>query len=243
VRPWRYQSWISPRDPGFEAKASVIPGLYQGHWRGKPLQPGDRILSFDARPSIRARGRVRVTLPAAPGRPVRVEPEYVRHGALAVLAGLDVHTGRVFASTPRTTGIVPFMDLVGQVMARPEYQNAPRVLVVVDNGPDHRGKAATGRLRKAHPNAVMVRTTVHAPWLNQAEIFFSVIQQKVVSPNDFPSLDKLSETLLSFIDRYNRTAEPFSWKYTADDLRDLLHRLSKHERQDTVPQPGFAAAA
>lgn len=243
VKPWQYQSWIFPRDPDFEAKAKVVLDLYQGIYDGEPLGPYDRILSFDAKPSIQARGRIHATLPAAPGRPARVEHEYVRHGALALLAGLDVHTGEVFASTPKTTGIVPFMDLVGQVMQRPEYKNAPRVFVIVDNGSDHRGKAAIARLRNAHPNAVMVHTPVHASWLNQIEIFFSVIQKKVVSPNDFPSLEKLSETLLAFIDRYNCTAEPFNWKYTADDLKDLLHRIREHEKQDTRRQTHLAEAA
>jgi transposase len=243
VKPWQYQSWIFPRDPDFEAKARVILDLYQGFYQGEPLGPGDRILSFDAKPSIQARGRVHATLPAAPGRPARVEHEYVRHGALALLAGLDVHTGQVFASTPQTTGIVPFMDLAGQVMGRPEYKNAPRVFVIVDNGSDHRGQAAADRLRKAHPNAVMIHTPVHASWLNQIEIFFSVIQKKVVSPNDFPSLEKLSETLLAFVDRYNRTAEPFSWKYTADDLKDLLRRIREHETQDTRRQTDLTEAA
>jgi transposase len=243
VRPWRYQSWIFPRDADFEAKATVILDLYQGFYQGEPLGEGDRVLSFDAKPSIQARGRIRATLPAAPGRPVRVEHEYERHGALALLAGLDVRTGKVFASTPGTTGIVPFMGLVGQVMAMPEYKNAPRVFIVVDNGSDHRGKKAADRLRKAHPNAVMIHTPVHASWLNQVEIFFSVIQKKVVSPNDFPSLEALSETLLAFIARYNQTARPFSWKYTARDLADLIRRISEHEKQDTAQQTGLAMAA
>ena len=77
------------------------------------------------------------------------------------------------------------------------------MFVVVDNGSDHRGKKAAGRLGKAHPNTVMIHTPVHASWLNQVEIFFSVIQKKVVSPNDSPSLGKLSETLLAFTGRYN----------------------------------------
>ena len=164
VRPWQYQSWIYPRDPGFAAKATVILDLYQGVYQGEPLGPEDRILSFDAKPSIQARGRIHQTLPAAPGKPARVEHEYVRHGALALLAGLDVQTGKVFASTPKTTGIVPFMDLAGQVMARPGYKNASRVFVIVDNGSDHRGQAAIERLRKAHPNAIMIHTPVHASW-------------------------------------------------------------------------------
>jgi transposase len=99
VKPWQYQSWISPRDPDFAAKAAVILDLYRGYYQGQPLQAGDRILSVDAKPSIQARGRCRPTIPAARGTPVRVEHEYVRHGALALLAALDVHTGKVFATT------------------------------------------------------------------------------------------------------------------------------------------------
>jgi len=243
VKPWQYQSWIFPRAPDFAAKATVILDLYQGFYQGEPPGPGDRILSFDARPSIQARGRIHHTLPAAPGRAARVEHEYVRHGALALLAGLDVRTGQVFASTPQTTGIVPFMALAGQVMERPEYKDASRVFVIVDNGSDHRGQAAVRRLRKAHPNAIMIHTPVHASWLNQVEIFFSIIQKKVVSPNDFPSLEKLSETLLAFVDRYNQTAEPFHWKYTAADLKDLLRRISEHESHDTTRQTDLAEAA
>jgi transposase len=243
VRPWQYQSWIYPRDPDFAAKATVILDLYQGFYQGEPLGSGDRILSFDAKPSIQARGRIHPAMPAAPGRPARVEHEYVRHGALALLAGLDVRTGKVFASTPATTGIVPFMDLAGQVMARPEYRHAPRVFVIVDNGSDHRGQAAADRLRKAHPNAVMIHTPVHASWLNQIEIFFSVIQKKVVSPNDFASLDQLSSTLLAFVSRYNQTARPFNWKFTAADLADLLHRISEHEQAATTKQTDLATAA
>jgi len=174
---------------------------------------------------------------------VRVEHEYVRHGALALLAGLDVHTGKVFAATPKTTGIAPFMDLAGQVMARPEFRDAPRVFIIVDNGSDHRGQAAIDRLRTAHPNAIMIHTPVHASWLNQIEIFFSIIQKKVVSPNDFAGLDELSRTLLAFVDRYNRTAKPFNWKFTAADLTDLLHRISEHEQAAATRQTHLATAA
>ena len=197
VKPWQYQSWISPRDPDFEAKAAVILDLYQGFYQGMRLQPGDRILSVDAKPSIQARGRCRPTLPAARGRPARVEHEYIRHGALALLAALDVHTGKVFAATPEATGIAPFMDLIGQVMKRHEYKAAPRVFVIVDNGSDHRGQAATDRLRGAYPNTIMIHTPVHASWLNQVEIVFSVIQKKVLTPGDFPGLGTLSHALLA----------------------------------------------
>jgi hypothetical protein len=168
IKPWQYRSWIFPRDPDFAAKASVILDLYQGYYQGKRLRPGDRILSVDAKPSIQARARCHPASPPGPGQPVRVEHEYDRAGALALLAVLDVHTGTVPAAiTPPTTGIAQFMDVMGQVMAQEPYHNAPRVFVIVDNGSDHRGQAAIGRLAKAWPNAIMIHTPVHASWLNQ----------------------------------------------------------------------------
>ena len=81
-----------------------------------------------------------------------------------------MRTGKVFATTPATTGIAPFMDLMSQVMSLPEYKDAPRVFVIVDNGSDHRGQAAADRLRDAYPNAILIHTPVHASWLNQVEI-------------------------------------------------------------------------
>ena len=116
------------------------------------------------------------------------------------------------------------------------------MFVIVDNGSDPRGQAAIDRLAKAHPNAIMIHTPVHASWLNQIEIFFSIIQTKVVSPNDFAGLDQLSATLLAFVDRYNLTARPFNWKFTASDLDDLLRRISEHE-QPAQSQAALAEAA
>jgi transposase len=225
IKPWQYQSWIFPRDRDFTAKASVILDLYQGFYQGKPLGRGDRIVSVDAKPSIQARERCHPTAPPGAGRVMRVEHEYVRHGAVALLAGLDVRTGKVFAATPKTTGIAPFMALMHQIMSQEPYASADRVFVIVDNGSDHRGKTAVKRLHKAYPNCIMLHTPVHASWLNQVEIFFSIVQRKVVSPNDFAGTDQLSATLLAFTDRYNTTTAPFNWKYTAADLERQLARL------------------
>jgi hypothetical protein len=154
-----------------------------------------------------------------------------------------VRTGKVFASTPQATGIAPFMDLIGQVMSRPEYKDAPRVFVIVDNGSDHRGQAAASRLRDAYPNAIMIHTPVHASWLNQVEIVFSVIQKKVLTPNDFPGLGTLSHALLAFVHRYNRTARPFNWKFSADDLTALLRRISQREQSAGGQQAALSQAA
>jgi hypothetical protein len=165
-----------------------------------------------------------------------VEHEYRRAGALALLAALDVRTGKIFASCPQTTGIAPFMALMGQVMSQEPYASAPRVFVIVDNGSDHRGQAAVGRLAKAYPNAIMIHTPVHASWLNQIEIFFSIVQRKVISPNDFASTTQLAATLLAFTDRYNQTARPFNWKFNAADLDRLLKRISARQEPANPPQ-------
>jgi transposase len=235
VKPWRYQSWVFPRDPDFAARAAVILGL-QGYYQGQRLRPGDRVISVDAKPSIQARARCHATGPPGRGRPVRVEHEYGRAGALALLAALDVHTGKVFASCPPATGITPFMALMGQVMSHEPYASAPRVFVIVDNGSDHRGQAAARRLRDAWPNAIMIHTPVHASWLNQVEIFFSIVQKKVLRPNDFASTAQLAATLLAFIARYNHTARPFNWKFTAADLTGLLQRINARQEPANLSQ-------
>jgi hypothetical protein len=113
---------------------------------------------------------------------MRVEHEYDRGGALAYLAAWDVHRWRVFGRCETTTGIAPFGRLVQQVMSTEPYASANRVFWVVDNGSSHRGQAAIDRMRQAWPAARLVHTPVHASWLNQCEIYFSVVQRKVVTP-------------------------------------------------------------
>ena len=163
-------------------------------------------------------------------RGVRVNHDYRRVGALAYLAAYDVHRAKVFGRCETTTGIVPFTALVDQVMAQEPYASAARVFWIVDNGSSHRGQAATDRLAARYPNAVMVHTPKHASWLNQVEIYFSIIQRKVLSPNDFEDLDAVERRLLAFEERYNVTAAPFKWRYTTADLRQHLERLDHHDR-------------
>jgi hypothetical protein len=107
--------------------------------------------------------------------------------------------------------------------------SADRVFWIVDNGSSHRGHAAIDRLATQYPNAIMVHTPVHASWLNQIEIYFSIVQRKVVSPNDFTDLDTVIDRLSAFEARYNQTARPFKWKFTTTDLANLLDRLDQHQ--------------
>jgi hypothetical protein len=226
LRPWQHQSWIFPRDPAFQAKAERVLDLYAGHWEGQPLTAQDHVISADEKTSIQARIRLHPTLPPASKQPMRVEFEYERGGAVAYLAAWDVRRAKIFGRCETTTGIVPFGALVEQVMAQEPYRSAPRVFWIVDNGSSHRGAAAVARLEGAYPNLRLVHLPVHASWLNQVEIYFSILQRKVLTPNDFASLDEVQKRLLAFQNLYEEVAVPFAWKFTRDDLRKLMQKLN-----------------
>lgn len=227
IKPWRYRYWIFPRDPRFFEKASQILDLYAGVWDGQPLGPNDFVISSDEKTSIQARRRIHPSLPPEPGRVQRVEFEYQRGGALQYLAAWDVHRGLAMGRCEPKSGIAPFMRLVDDVMQQEPYRSADRVFWVVDNGSSHRGQTAADRLQAAWPNAVLVHTPVHASWLNQVEIYFSIVQRKVLTPNDFTSLDEVADRLLRFEDLINADPHPFSWNYTRAQLADFLTRLNQ----------------
>jgi transposase len=228
LKPWQHRSWIFITDPDFRPKAQRVLQLCARTWHGSPLGEDEYVISADEKTSIQARCRCHPTLAPGQARAMRVNHTYGRGGAVAYLAAYDVHHAKVFGRTEPRTGIDPFMNLVTQVMSREPYASAKRVFWIVDNGSSHRGKKAADRLTKAFPNTVMVHTPVHASWLNQVEIYFSVVQRKVVSPNDFTDLAQVEDRLRAFEDRYNATAQPFQWKFTTSDLDDLLARLDRH---------------
>ena len=229
IRPWNYRSWIFPRDPCFSEKAGRILDLYEGRWEGRRLGPGAFVVCADEKPSIQARARKHPTLPARPGGGQRVEHEYERMGALCYLAAWDVRRARIFDRCEAKDGIQPFDRLVEQFMTTDPYANAQRVFLVVDNGSAHRGKRSVDRLQGDWPNLVVVHTPIHASWLNQCEIYFSIVQRKALQPNDFANLDAVEHALLGFGRRYEQIAQPFEWKFTRRDLERVLNRLDGHE--------------
>ena len=238
LKPWQHQSWIFIRDPDFAVKAARVLDLYARTYQGIPLRQDEYVISSDEKTSIQARCRCHPTLSPGAARTMRVNHEYQRKGALAYLAAYDVHRARVFGHCAAKTGIAPFMTLVEQVMTQEPYASAKRVFWVVDNGSSHRGQAAIDRLAQRFPNAVMVHTPVHASWTNQIEIYFSIIQRKVLTPNDFTSLDQVENRLTAFEQRYNATARPFRWRFTPADLEDLMARIERHEQKEpNLQQP------
>lgn len=232
IRPWRHRSWLFPRDPAFTEKAGRVLDLYEGLWEGRPLGPQDFVISTDEKTSIQCRRRIHATQPPAPTESMRVEHEYERRGAWAYLAAWDVRRAKVFGRCERSTGIAPFRRLVAQVMRREPYRSAARVFWIMDNGSSHRGQRCAERLQRQWPNLVVVHTPIHASWLNQIEIYFSVIQRKVLTPNDFRSLKEVRDRLLRFQAHYEKAAQPFQWKFTRSDLEALMKRVQAREAQE-----------
>ncbi len=229
IKPWQYRSWIFPRDPDFAVKAGRVLDLYDRRWQGRPLGEDEYVISADEKSQLQALRRRHPDLPPAPRRVRRQEFEYRRGGTLAYLAAYDVHAGQVMGRCAPTTGIEPFTALVEQVMTTEPYASARRVFWVVDNGSSHNGARSVDRMRTAWPTAELVHLPVHASWLNQVEIFFSIVQRKVIKPQDFPDLEVLTARLLAFQDRYNATAEPFDWRFTRKSLNRHLAKIAAHE--------------
>ncbi len=228
IKPWRYKYRIFPRDPRFAEKAEPVLELYEGFWQGRPLGPKDYILSADEKTSIQARIRRHPTLPPKSGIPARIEHEYKRGGALQYLAAWDVRRGYVTGRCESKNGIKPFCRLVNQIMSQEPYSSGERIFLIVDNGSSHRGEASVRRLNRIDSRILLLHTPVHASWLNQIEIYFSIIQRKVLTPNDFADLEAVRYRLALYEELSNRSPKPFNWKFDRKKLAELLAKTEIH---------------
>lgn len=238
IKPWRRRSWIWSRDPLFFERAAPVLDLYLGIWKGRHLRADEYVLSADEKTSIQARIRIHPTQVVADGRGQRVEHEYVRGGAWTYLAALDVHRAKVFGRTEESNGIVPFGKLIDQVMRQEPYASARRVFWIVDQGSSHRPNTFPQRLKEQFRNAEAVSLPVHASWLNQVEIYFSILERKALTPNDFTGMKAVAQRIRGFEKLFMRTAKPFNWRFSRDDLRDLVARMPHvfHDRHDGGPK-------
>jgi hypothetical protein len=231
IRPWAWRSWIFPRDPRFAQKAGRVLDLYERRWEGQRLHPGDYVISADEKSQLQALlGRHDPVAPG-PGRPGLAEFEYQRHGTLAYLAALDVHDPRrgLFGRCEEKTGIQPFGRLVEQIMTTQPYASAQRVFLIVDNGSSHAGQRSIDRLQGAWPNLILVHLPVHASWLNQIEIYFSILQRKALTPRHFHDPDELARRIDAFQADWQAHAKPIDWRSTRRDLNNLLDRLNQRD--------------
>jgi hypothetical protein len=225
LKPWRYVSWMHPRDPNFVTKVKVILDLYQFIFEGKSLGHEEHVLCADEKTSIQARQRM-VTA-AAPGKPGHIESDYRRAGALQYLCAWDVRRGVPFGRIEPKTGIQPFMRLVDQIMAIDLYGKAKRVFLIVDNGSSHQGQKAAERLRSRYPNLVLIHTPVHASWVNQVEILFSILERKVLTPAVATSLAALADRILAFESTMRARPKPIDWQFTSKDFEKRMTELNQ----------------
>lgn len=225
IRPWYQQTWVFVRDHQFLPKASTVLDLYQGLWQGEPLTETDRIISADEK-TIQALFRPDREGPR-PGKMARYDYQYERKGTLNYLAALDVRSGQVISRISESNGIDPFMKLVNAVMEEKPYCSAQRVFFIVDNGCAHHPSTFPTRLVDGYKNAIAVHLPKHASWLNQIEIYFSILTRKFLKPNDFEDLEQLAWKLFSFEAIYNENATPFNWRFTKEDLKERFKQIDK----------------
>ncbi len=235
IRPWQHRSWIFPRDRHFAAKAARVLDLYARVWNGVALAEDEYVLSADEKSQLQALSRRHPELPPGPGRTRRVEFEYTRGGTLAYFGAYDVHRAHLFDTIAPKTGIVWFGQLVAKVMSSEPYASASRVFWIVDNGSSHNGARSIDRMRATWPTAELVHLPVHASWLNQIEIVFSILTRKALRPADFADLDALATRLTAFAPRFNATATPFDWRFGRAELADLCRRLDAHRPAGARP--------
>jgi hypothetical protein len=231
LRPWSRRSWIFPRDPQFAQKAGPVLDLYHRCWKGRPLRKKEFVLCADEKTQIPIRTRCHAIVPPAPGRAMRVEHEYRRHGVCAYLAAWDVHRARLFGQVVKKISIVAFDALVAHVMRQEPYRSARRVFWIVDGGTIHRGQRAIERLQGRFHNLTLVHLPKHASWINQIEIYFSILQRKALTPSDFSSQADVAARIIGFQDHYQHVAQPFEWKFTRRDLNRLMARWAASESE------------
>jgi transposase len=210
LKPWQTQSWMTSHDPEFWEKAADVCGLY--------LNPPENavVWSVDEKSGMQAKSRKNPTKPAAPGRPTRREFEYVRHGTAVLFAGLNVHDGAVAGWVTDSTRSENFVDFLADLV-----RQTPRQLelhCIVDNLSAHATPLVEKFLDK-HPQVFLHNTPTHASWLNQVELFFSILQRRLLRYGEFDSVDDLADRVIAFINDYNRKAKPFRWTYEGRPLK------------------------
>jgi transposase len=219
LKPWRQHLWLSPKVPRDEAFATAVREIADLYTR--PLRADEVVLCVDEKTSLQPRPRKSPTLAAQPERPVRVEHEYGRCGALNLFAAFDTRTGKVYGMTAERKRQAEFIAFLER-LDREVPATVKTIHVVLDNLRMHKGKQVLAWLAK-HPRFVFHHPPVHCSWMNQVEQWFSILTRKRLRHPDFADLGALADAIAAFIALWNTTAHPFRW--TATSFDKVLHKV------------------
>lgn len=209
LKPHRCRYWLNSKDPAFQEKMDRIVALYIN----KPRY--GRVICLDEKTCIPARERIGPDGPSKPGRVRRMEFEYKRHGTAHLIAAFEVHTGRVFAQCVDKNDSDAFIAFLKEL--RRQYPRE-KLYLVMDNGTTHRSQATT-RFLASQPRMMPVFTPTHASWLNQVEIWFSVLSRQALRNRSFQSRQELIQTIFDYVAAHNAAAKPYRWTRTGEPLR------------------------
>jgi transposase len=228
LRPWRHQMWLSPkvpRDAAFAAAVREIADLYT-----RPPRDDEVVLCVDEKANLQPRPRKAPTRAAQPERPVRVEHEYGRCGAMHLLAAFDTRSGRAYGRTAERKRQVEFIAFLEQ-LDRQIPATTETIPVVLDNLRRHKGKRVQAWL-KTHPRFVFHHPPVHCSWMNQVEQWFGILRRKRLRIADFASKEHLAERLMAFVREWDEKAHRFNW--TAESFEKVLAPCDRAEKSATA---------
>jgi transposase len=213
IKPHRTDYWVMTdySRPEFEERMGEICGLY--------IDPPENVLvvSIDEKTGIQAKAPTKPDQPPAPGKPGRREHEYTRNGNQCLFACLNVQEGDVLAMPSKTRNqfdLIRFLDQLDDEIPIVEGQ---QIVAITDNL-STRGTENVNKWLADHPRWSFQFTPKHASWLNQVEIFFSILWRRLLKHGIFTSEIDLAEQMLAFVETYNQTAKPFKWTYTGKVL-------------------------
>ena len=207
LKPWRYHLWLSPKVPRDATFAATVREICDLDTR--PLRADEMVLCVDEKTSLQPRPRKAPTLAAQPDRPVRVEHEYGRKGALNLFAAFDTRSGKVYGRTAERKRQAEFIAFLEQ-LDREIPATIKTIHVILDNLKMHKGKQVQAWLAQ-HPRFVFHHPPVHCSWMNQVEQWFSILQRKRLRIADFADKAALAERLQAFIAEWDQHAHPFNW--------------------------------
>jgi transposase len=212
LKPHQYRMWLFPneKDPEFERKEAEICGLY--------VNPPENsvVLCVDEKPAIQARERLHQRESAETGIPERIDFNYKRHGVLNLFAAFSVHDGEVLGKVSERKKAPDFLEFLKDIYSR--WSAPSRTLhIIADNYGTHTSHLVAEWLA-AHPDVVFHFTPSHGSWLNQVELWFSILSRQALKRGDFQSKEDLAKKLVGFIEDYNQRAKPFAWTYEGRPL-------------------------